>query len=355
MIAQAPSVTIRTRAGLKYGWGHLVRSQRLARHLQVSHPELSVRLAVEGDAGVRRVRKERNAQWFELSEDGGVYAEERWLDQLQSDIIVVDLIEISTPFLRLYRQRCRLLVAYADLAQAYVEPDIVICPQVLSSYPAPRAGQQWLAGPDYFVLDDSFEGLGDPSEVSPQVKNVIVVMGGAIFREAESWLEELVQGLERQTFDSQVVLGFDRTGTLKPPGPGAYRRVTFVESTCQIGRLMRQADLAIATGGYVKLELAAVGTPALLLSIVDHQHWLAEEFATRTGAARYLGPIRAVAPQDAIEAVRSLAEDVDARRTMSAAGTRVVDGRGIERIDRAIVAAWDASVHAVTQSRESHP
>lgn len=342
MRAQPLTIAVRTRGSLGYGWGHLIRAWRLARHLRDRHPELGVELVVECDEGVRAVRKEWGAEWVELPEGVAIDEEAQWLDHVRPDVLVVDLLEISATLLHLFRERAELLVTFDDLAHRYPEPDIVICPQVLERYPGRVPGQRWLAGADYFVIDDSFRRGSGPRSIRPRVETVLVVMGGCLPSEVEAWTLKLVDCLKEQPFQTQVVLGFDQAGAIERYRQVASPRVTFIEGTHELGRLMWEADLAIAASGYVKLELAAMGVPAVLVSLIDHQDSLGRQFAERTGAARYLGNISTIRPEDVVTAALALAADVETRRAMSEAGRRAVDGRGAERIECEIFAVWRA-------------
>ncbi|MBI5571101.1 MAG: hypothetical protein HY914_14245 [Desulfomonile tiedjei] len=299
-------------------------------------------LVVEGDGGVRAVRREWGAEWIELPEGVATDTEARWLHHVRPEILIVDLLEIPATFLRLFREQSELLVVFNDLALPCSEADVVICPQVLDDYPSQMPGQRWLAGADYFVMDDSFRRDSGPRSIRPQVETVLVVMGGCLPPEVEAWTLALVDRLKEQPFRTQVVLGFDQAGAIERYRQFAGPKVTFIEGTQKMGHLMREVDLAIAASGYVKLELAAAGTPALLVSVVDHQDGLGQPFAERTGAARYLGNIATLAPEEVVAAALALAKDVETRRAMSEAGRRAVDGRGAERIEGEILAAWRA-------------
>ena len=108
------------------------------------------------------------------------------------------------------------------------------------------------------------------------------------------------------------------------------------------GTIDVSAKFAIAAGGYVKLELAAAGTPALLVSIVDHQAQLAEVFSRRSSSARYLGPIEDVSPEFVLGSLKELQADQDLHQSMSRAGMNFVDGDGADRILDAIDERWRA-------------
>ena len=98
---------------------------------------------------------------------------------------------------------------------------------------------------------------------------------------------------------------------------------------------MRWADLAIATSGLTKYELAATGTPAILIS-PDQIHTTANEPFAALGSAVDLGWIQRVTPSELASKVRSLLDDTEQRGAMACAGMRAVDGRGAARIAAAL-------------------
>ena len=88
--------------------------------------------------------------------------------------------------------------------------------------------------------------------------------------------------------------------------------------------------------GTMKLEVACLGRPAILLAVADDQLASGPAFAS-TGAAAYLGDGRTIEPEQVRFAVRELIEDGPRRAAMALAGARVVDGQGAERIAAAIL------------------
>ncbi len=333
-----PSIVIRTRASLEYGWGHLMRSQRLLGHLRSQHPETQIDLVVEGDAGVHRMGEEWNLPWHRLEEGTDPSEEAEWIDALGPSIIIADLIEIENSLRGVLRARSQLFIAFDDLSHGYPEADILISPQIPTVPPVLHEGQRWLAGTDYYLLDESLRE--EPGPVRRRIEKVVVVMGGCLTERVTRWLEELGRVLAKAPFCTNILVGFDGGEGL----PGEWKtgdgRVAVVAGTRDVGKWMRDADLAVAASGYVKFELAAAGTPTLLTSIVPHQHELGTLFAQRTGAAKYLGPIEEVSADAILEHVLALATEREERQKMASAGRRAVDGAGADRILGEIQEAW---------------
>ena len=98
---------------------------------------------------------------------------------------------------------------------------------------------------------------------------------------------------------------------------------------------MRWSDLAVATSGLTKYELAAAGTPAILIS-PDDMHVMANDPFTDLGTAADLGLAEHVTPVDIASALRALLDDPEGRSAMVRAGRSAIDGRGAARIANAL-------------------
>jgi UDP-N-acetylglucosamine:LPS N-acetylglucosamine transferase len=95
----------------------------------------------------------------------------------------------------------------------------------------------------------------------------------------------------------------------------------------------------------MKFEVAALGRPAILLAASDDQLPVGPPFAS-TGAALWLGDGRTIEPEAARDAVARLLADDARRAAMSAAGRRVVDGAGADRLAAEIAALAEGQMSA---------
>ncbi len=334
-MSERPRILLRARGGRRYGWGHLVRCDRLARILD---GVAEVTLLAEGDAGVRQLAGgvgRWHPGWRAVETPWAREAEVRWLEALRPDAIVVDEIALEPARRALYRARAPLLCVFSDLGAPQPGADLVVCPAGLDT--AAGDGARWLRGPRYAVLDPP--EAGRPRAVAPAARRLLVMLGGALAPEAEGWLADFAREAASLPLETRILAGFDRGEALADRVREAGPRVVLVEGRRDAARWMRTADLALSASGFARFELAALGTPALLVSIVAHQDALGQAFAADTGAARFLGRIGALSPGAAARAVAALAADRTARQALARAGPRAVDGRGAARIADALVRA----------------
>ncbi|MGE0734854.1 MAG: UDP-2,4-diacetamido-2,4,6-trideoxy-beta-L-altropyranose hydrolase [Alphaproteobacteria bacterium] len=97
-----------------------------------------------------------------------------------------------------------------------------------------------------------------------------------------------------------------------------------------IAGAMARSDLALCAGGTTSLEFAALGVPSVIVVRADNQRDGAAYLA-QAGCAVLAGEGKDAAERAGRKAATLLA-DPAARRAMAAAGRRLVDGRGAERV-----------------------
>jgi UDP-2,4-diacetamido-2,4,6-trideoxy-beta-L-altropyranose hydrolase len=197
---------------------------------------------------------------------------------------------------------------------------------------------QRLIGPDYALLRPNF-AVGRPvmPEAGP-LRRVLVSMGAADPVNATgAVLDALAQ---RPDLMVTVVLGSGAPHLVTVAGQvgarGAAGRL-LVEHRDMAGLMARQ-DIAIGAGGMTALERAAVGLPALIVTLANNQA-LAATALHATGAARLIGDVRAPGWVGAILPALDALSAPGPRIAMARAGLDLVDGRGASRVAGALDAA----------------
>lgn len=321
-------VAFRARGGLEYGWGHLVRTRRLALAWTRNRPADEVAIFSEGE-GSERARGNWAGSWTLLREALELRDEEAWLAGFAPDLLFVDDLNIAPARCAVYSGHPALWVAMSDLGNPIPGADIVVCPQPLRAYPTPGIQQTVLSGLEYFVLDPQL--VAGPLRAQPRrAEKLLIMLGGGLPGRLIGKLEKLITALQSE-FLIKVILGYQQARTFSKELEH-LDRVELVEQTEGLERYILDADIALSAGGYVKMELAAAGVPANLVSIVDHQEVLAGLFAEQTGAATYLGRFDQISVDTVAESLVSLAHNSQLRGEMSRAGRAALDGRGADRI-----------------------
>ena len=195
-----------------------------------------------------------------------------------------------------------------------------------------------LAGPKLAPLGADYENLA-PREIRTAAKRILVSCGGSDPFEITAMIMKALAMVESPQLTVRVVLG--------PGFEPAYRdrllelarnsRHTFewIEAPHSLASHMRWCDLAVATSGLTKYELAAAGTPAILIS-PDDMHARANAPFAAVGTAADLGSAKHVTRANIATTLSALLDDTEQRSAMARAGRNSVDGHGAARIANAL-------------------
>lgn len=318
-VSPGPRLLFRVAAGPRLGFGHLVRSARLAAALGV--PWL---VSLRGAATARSVAKARGARLQSVTPH--TLRSRRW------DAVVVDdpSSRHGAPWVHAARARGVLVVTIHDLGLGATGADLAID----GSLEAPdRAcpAERCRAGPRFAILappPDQRLRTGTRGKR----RGVLVSLGGGPRSRTALQLVEALRHASA-TLDISLAPG------LTAPSPAMVRRcgrlgVTVVAPD-RFGASLRTATVAILAGGTSLYEAAAARTPAVAVAIVDAQRQTLRAFA-RAGLAHDAGILRAGSspPTFARVAASALAllADGDGRRRMAGRGARAIDGRGATRV-----------------------
>lgn len=194
-------------------------------------------------------------------------------------------------------------------------PDLLVRQNIA---PLPESpGIDTLDGPDVLVLDPDYAGL-PPREVAPRAQRILVSLGGTPTPLLERIIGVLQKFAERLPIETDIRRPYDDTGTV----PG-------------LRTALMAADIGILAGGTTIHEAAATGLPVICVPIADNQ-------LARAAQVEPLGLGIRIDRGDGFEtrlteALDTLIPDANRRAAMAQAGQSRIDGRGAERVARAIL------------------
>lgn len=205
------------------------------------------------------------------------------------------------------------------------------CPTQDPAWYGPAAGGQYLVGPDYYILPESFRELAARKKPFHPVRpKVVVFLGGFDHR---GYGEVIVPALlaSRRPLEVEVILG-----AATPEPEQAIQRlrgqgVMVHHGLPDLAEVLFKADLVISTAGNTLFDLAALGTPAAAVATRERQYKTIEFFADR-GCCLDLGIGREQLAQRLGRVIDEYLFDPARLAEMSARGRAAVDGRGVERL-----------------------
>lgn len=331
----------RVDADTRIGSGHLARCRLLAdalgRHgvrstfLIDSTPEMLCR-SIRGDGhAVKRLPEGRGTDAVSVAEmlvgksfpllvmdsDAPEIYEMTWQESIRARGIALMMIT--------FRHDCHLL---ADLV---LNPNLLALNQQYSVEP----GSELLLGPHYAPLAEEFRDLHDtPRRDRSTPRSLLVTFGGADLQDLGLRTIGALSQLELPPERVVIVAGslYGRLPELRSLlSQSGHLNTELHIDTKRMPNLMSEADLAISSGGMTAWELACAGVPNVIVSSSGRERQTGMLLG-REGLACFVGHHDQVSGDDIRRAVQQLAADPARLEALSAAGRRLVDGRGLDRV-----------------------
>ena len=326
------SVVIRADGGYRVGTGHLARMLRLANRLSQSGGTVTfVSRSLNGCAGLVEAGGHALVLLPPISEGSGAQAASA-VGALEPNLILNDVRDTSHGYMHALQATGARMVNFDDRGPGSWLADVLVDANRLPKDASEAGNARALFGPDYIVLDEAFERSHRlPKGVREGVEELLIFMGGT---DPAGLTLRALRMLERLAppWHTTVVLGYAYQDHAEAVALAARcRRVDVVSGADDLAPRMQGADMALCSGGITRFELACVGTPAIVWCQVPHELENARLLA-ESGVVRCLGLGDEVGDEAVVQALVMLAGDVPARRAMSEAGKRAVDGRGLSRV-----------------------
>jgi len=257
--------------------------------------------------------------------------EDSFLSQLPSGlpVVVLDVQDTEEAFVLRVRQSARRIAGFEDLGAGRRRLDLLIdCnlpPQPTRDLPA---GVMALFGWDYSLLHPEYEQRAGVARQFPHgISSVLVSLGGT---DPNGLTAPLTRTLveHRPAVEVTVVAGpgFHNVETLQAlQAQHSFRLLSPVQT---LAELLATHDAVFCAGGVTLHEALATGTPAFVVAQAAHQAEKARDLEAR-GAARFLGLPGQWQPAQVNAALDTPPQVLDRQ---SAAGQKLIDGRGLSRI-----------------------
>lgn len=339
-----------TIAGNSIGYGHLSRCLALADYAAQANQKVSF-LLFGDDLAFARVRAaEHDGILKPISALTGESPQKMLKEVGLVDVALMDfsrldlfndLNDLREVLLGIRRAAKRVVLIDALGEQAFSEKitdlpiDILVSPYVGTNI---LKGGNWelLEGPGYAVLSSGYAELW-PRIIRRKAKRILVSCGGSDPLNLSATVLDALQRIHER-LDIRVIVGplFEAQliQMLRDAVSKSQHAVALIDSPSSLSEHMIWCDVAIATTGLIKYELAATGTPAVLVSI-DKIHDLINRPFAMLGSSLDNGT--EISPQLFATQVSELLADYKARVTMSEAGQKIVDGLGVRRLIKEVI------------------
>jgi len=328
-LLREPRILFRVDGSKVRGMGHVYRSLAVAEALREgSRAEVAFLMSADHAEGIATVSK--SGYPVRVFKSGGL---EVLIDSIQDfapSVVINDLPLVEETYLRslarLGTVTINLVDTLEDLERVSRDAQFVI--SVMNEDRETPEG--FYGGPAFAILRRHFQGRERAFREKPL--KVLLTFGGA---DPQALTLKVAKALSPLTRDIEVLSvagpAFPHTLVFEALQRTLGRSLPLVNGAdMQMADLMLDADLVLCSGGMSVYEIAALGTPGLVLAQNAREDRRMREFS-RFGTIEYLGLGVDVDETAILDAARQLLNDAGRRRTMSARGRALVDGYGAAR------------------------
>jgi spore coat polysaccharide biosynthesis predicted glycosyltransferase SpsG/CMP-N-acetylneuraminic acid synthetase len=328
-LLRQPRILFRADGGTALGMGHVYRSLAIADALRdVSQADVAFLMCADHGEGVITVS--RHGYPVRVAKDARAATLLDHVRDFSPAILINDLPALDPEYVRglshVGATTVNLVDTLDDLEQTERYAQVIV--SVMGEDRETPEG--FYAGPEYAILRDHFQGKR--KEIRNEARLVLLTFGGSDPQALTGKTARALQGLP-PSLELLAVAGpaFSGRRDFEALQPELERRVPLInEAGGHIADLMLEADVVVCSGGMSVYELAALGTPAVVLGQNAREDQRMREFA-RHGTLEYLGLGSEVEAAAVFRAVASLLADPARRRSMSDRGQALVDGFGAAR------------------------
>ena len=252
--------------------------------------------------------------------------------------VVVDGYHFGTSYQRSLTEAGNKLLFIDDYGHAeYYSSDLVLNQNAHAReglYRARGRNTKLLLGPHYALLRREFRAWQEwRRATSAAGRKVLVTMGGS---DPDNITDRILMAIEQvnvEHLEVCVVAGNSNphVQSLRERVSESRRQVRIVQDPPNMAELMTWADVAIAGAGATCWEMCFLGLPALLVDLASNQTLIAQTLDSM-GVAIHAASGCDADPAKIAEKLNWILQSEDARQKMSAAGRKLVDGRGAANV-----------------------
>jgi spore coat polysaccharide biosynthesis predicted glycosyltransferase SpsG/CMP-N-acetylneuraminic acid synthetase len=328
-LLRQPRILFRVDGSTALGMGHVYRSLAIADALrQTSQAEIAFLMSADHEKGI--VTISRYGYPVRVVGDRVLETYLEHIRDFAPAILINDLPSLDPDYMQglahLGASTVNLVDTLDDLERTEHYAEVIV--SVMAEERETPEG--FYGGPSYAILRSHFHGR--EKEIREAPKLVLLTFGGSdpqgLTLKAARALADLGPALEIVAVAGPA---FSYRKEFEALAARLPHKVPLInEAGGHIADLMLEADVVVCSGGMTVYEIAALGTPGIVLGQNMREDGRMRVFAGH-GTVEYLGLGTDVAEATLAGTVERLLGDAGARREMSARGRALVDGLGATR------------------------
>lgn len=322
-------IGIRADGGSSIGMGHIMRTLVLAKELSKTNDVFYIcRDNMDKyQIGIKKVKSE-GFSVFLVREN---YLLEG-LKKINANLLITDSYDVDEEYFNATKAMFNKTIYIDDMNLYNFNVDFLINQNINAedfNYRVNK-GAKLLLGSKYVMLRDEFRNI--PSkDIKKIASDIMVTVGGG---DPNHITEKILSWVHNLDYTFHIVVGptFNNIEYLKSFENDKIK----LYFNANMSNLMKKCDIAISACGSTLYELAACGVPTLGIIASDNQTGVGNKLNT-LGIINNLGWYHKISKEYFIKNVISFAEDYNKRKLMSEKATKIIDGKGVKRIVKAIL------------------
>jgi UDP-2,4-diacetamido-2,4,6-trideoxy-beta-L-altropyranose hydrolase len=323
---------------VKRGMGHITRCLAIANALRKNRNVEILFITRSYSEGLNKVL---DASYSVKEIPMNIYLEDEinlvinFLREFKPHLVVVDMLDTNPDFMKKVKEVGVILLSIDDLGPGKNYSDILIY-NLVKKPKSYSLKQKCYFGPLYMPLNNKIKEARE-KKIRKIGKNILVSFGAS---DPGGFTLKTIKALDKssQNYDVTVIVGpvFSQNEKLKKLLKNVKKKynLKFNVSQQEFIKLVQKSDIAITSGGVTIYELAATGTPGIVLCQNEHENNnVFEEY----GTVIKIGLGLLVTENKILSTVESLSENENLRREMSIKGRKLTDGKGAERVANIII------------------
>ena len=255
-ILRRKRIVFHTVGKMQLGMGHVYRCLTLA--YKLTGHEISFVLDRDSDIGIEKIRESN----FPIE----IVNDERELEEIlkekRPDILVNDILDTQVSYMTMVSKYARRVINFEDVGPGAKYADAVIN----ALYEKGEKLHNEYYGSKYFCIRDEFLEE-EPREFSKEVKNILVIFGGADPSNLTSRMYEICKKLhgEFEDINFHFLLGFAYPHKNEIKDDPKNNIHVYIDVK-RVSSYMNRMDLAVTSQGRTVYELASMGVPSVVLA-----------------------------------------------------------------------------------------
>ncbi len=338
-LLRQPRVMFRVDGSARIGMGHVYRSLAIAEALRaLSSADIAFLMSADHAEGL--VTASRSGYSVRVAGDEKL---ETYLEHIRDyapAVLINDLPELADEYVLALSHLGASTVNLVDTLEDLEDVEGVehYAHAIISVMTADReTPEAFYGGPRYAILRSHFAGRDKQIRDEPQL--VLLTFGGSDPQGLTLKAARALDGLATRV-ELVAVAGpaFSHRAEFEALERSLGRKLPLInEAGGHIADLIQEADLVICSGGMTVYEIAALGTPGIVLAQNAREAERMERFASY-GTVHYLGLGTETGEATLLGEVGALLGSVKRRSEMSRRGQALVDGMGAARAAEVVLA-----------------